>query len=216
MSLAMTLAVNVFRGVRAQHRHETSSDRPLPLSGGVNGVDAALHRHAQHVQRPIALFDSVGDTSRQRLNPGVTLASVDPNAKKAGEGHDVFLLTIVVYTTILHRDMAGIIARELKQQSKFASREQEVLLGLRIAAARIMEPWEKFLKGTAELTPNQYNVLRILRGSHPTRLSCGDIADRMIARDPDITRLVDRLSRGGLVTRVRGRRDRRVVEVGIT
>ena len=85
---------------------------------------------------------------------------------------------------------------------------------MRIAAARIIEPWEKFLKATAELTPNQYNVLRILRGSHPTRLPCGDIAERMIARDPDITRLVDRLSRRGLVTRVRGRRDRRVVEVG--
>ena len=112
--------------------------------------------------------------------------------------------------------MAGVVARELKQQSKFASREQEVLLGLRIAAARIMEPWEKFLKGTAELTPNQYNVLRILRGSHPTRLPCGDIAERMIARDPDITRLVDRLGRRGLVTRVRSRQDRRVVEVGIT
>ena len=112
--------------------------------------------------------------------------------------------------------MAGAVARALKQQSKFASREQEVLLGLRIAAARIMEPWEKFLKGTAELTPNQYNVLRILRGSHPTRLPCGDIADRMIARDPDITRLVDRLGRRGLVTRVRSRQDRRVVEVGIT
>ena len=112
--------------------------------------------------------------------------------------------------------MAGIVARALKQQSTFASREQEVLLGLRIAAARIMEPWEKFLKGTAELTPNQYNVLRILRGSHPTRLPCGDIADRMIARDPDITRLVDRLGRRGLVTRARSRQDRRVVEVGIT
>ena len=112
--------------------------------------------------------------------------------------------------------MAGAVARALKQQSKFGSREQEVLLGLRIAAARIMEPWEKFLKGTAELTPNQYNVLRILRGSHPTRLPCGDIADRMIARDPDITRLVDRLGRRGLVTRVRSRQDRRVVEVGIT
>jgi DNA-binding MarR family transcriptional regulator len=112
--------------------------------------------------------------------------------------------------------MAGIVARELKQRSKFASREQEVLLGLRIVAARIMEPWEKFLKATAELTPNQYNVLRILRGSHPTRLSCGDIAGRMIARDPDITRLVDRLGRRGLVTRVRSRQDRRVVEVGIT
>ena len=112
--------------------------------------------------------------------------------------------------------MAGIVARELKQKSAFASREQEIFLGLRLAAARIVEPWEKFLKATAELTPNQYNVLRILRGSHPTRLACGDIADRMISRDPDITRLIDRLSRRGLVTRVRGRQDRRVVEVAIT
>src|SRR5436189_2103299 len=112
--------------------------------------------------------------------------------------------------------MAGVVARELKQKSAFTSREQEVFLGLRIAAARIVEPWEKFLKSTAELTPNQYNVLRILRGSHPSRLASSDIADRMIARDPDITRLVDRLSRGGLVARVRGRQDRRVVEVAIT
>ena len=112
--------------------------------------------------------------------------------------------------------MAGGIARELKQKRAFASHEQEVLLGVRIAAARIMEPWDRFLKATAELTANQYNVLRILRGSHPTRLPCGDIAARMIARDPDITRLVDRLSRRGLVTRARGRQDRRVVEVGIS
>ena len=112
--------------------------------------------------------------------------------------------------------MAGIVARELKQNRSFASHEQEVLLGLQIAAARIMEPWEKFLKSTAQLTPNQYNVLRILRGSHPTRLPCGDIAERMIARDPDVTRLVDRLGRRGLVTRSRSRQDRRVVEVGIT
>ena len=112
--------------------------------------------------------------------------------------------------------MAGIVARELKQTRGFASHEQEVLLGLQIAAARIMEPWEKFLKSKAELTPNQYNVLRILRGSHPTKLPCGDIAERMIARDPDVTRLVDRLGRRGLVTRGRSRQDRRVVEVGIT
>lgn len=112
--------------------------------------------------------------------------------------------------------MPGTVARELKQQRAFASAEEEVLLGVRMAAARIIEPWEKFLKATAELTPNQYNVLRILRGSHPTRLACGDIAGRMIARDPDVTRLVDRLNRQGLVTRGRSRRDRRVVEVGIT
>ena len=112
--------------------------------------------------------------------------------------------------------MAGGVARELKQKRAFSSREQEVLLGIRIAAARITEPWDKFLKATASLTPNQYNVLRILRGSHPARLACGDISERMITRDPDVTRLVDRLSRLGLVSRARGRRDRRVVEIGIT
>ena len=112
--------------------------------------------------------------------------------------------------------MAGTIARELKQKRPFSSHEQEVLLGLQIVATRVMEPWEKFLKVNAELTPHQYNVLRILRGSHPTKLSCGEIGERMIARDPDITRLVDRLGRRGLVTRTRSRQDRRVVEVGIT
>lgn len=112
--------------------------------------------------------------------------------------------------------MAGVVARELKQHSAFASGEQEILLGLLIASARITEPWEKFLKAHADLTNNQYNVLRILRGSHPTRLACSEIAGRMISRDPDITRLIDRLSRRGLVTRVRGRQDRRVVEVALT
>jgi DNA-binding MarR family transcriptional regulator len=112
--------------------------------------------------------------------------------------------------------MAGVIAGALKQHSRFHSREQEVLLGLRIATARILGPWEKFLKTSADLTPNQYNVLRILRGSHPSRLACGEIADRMISRDPDITRLIDRLSARELVDRVRSERDRRVVEVGIT
>jgi DNA-binding MarR family transcriptional regulator len=112
--------------------------------------------------------------------------------------------------------MSGAIAGALKQRRQFHSREQEVLLGLRIATARILDPWEKFLKITADLTPNQYNVLRILRGSHPSKLACGEIADRMISRDPDITRLIDRLSARELVDRVRSERDRRVVEVGIT
>ena len=112
--------------------------------------------------------------------------------------------------------MAGTVARELKQKSPFSSREEEILLGLRLAATRILEPWTKFLKTTVRLTPHQYNVLRILRGSHPARLACSDIGARMIARDPDITRLIDRLRRRGLAERVRSRQDRRVVEVGIT
>jgi hypothetical protein len=97
--------------------------------------------------------------------------------------------------------MTGVVAAELKQKGPFASSEQEIFLGLLIAAARIVEPWDKFLKAAAGLTNNQYNVLRILRGSHPTPLACGDIAGRMVSRDPDITRLVDRPRRQGLVKR---------------
>jgi DNA-binding MarR family transcriptional regulator len=112
--------------------------------------------------------------------------------------------------------MTGVVAHELKQQKPFSSPEQEVLLGLRMAVARVVEPWARFLKTTAQLTTHQYNVLRILRGSHPTRLACSDIAERMIERDPDITRLIDRLEKRGLVKRSRSRQDRRVVEVGMT
>jgi len=112
--------------------------------------------------------------------------------------------------------MTGVVAHELKQQKPFSSPEQEILLGLRMAAARVVEPWARFLKTTAQLTTHQYNVLRILRGSHPARLACSDIGERMIERDPDITRLIDRLEKRGLVKRSRSRQDRRVVEVGMT
>ena len=112
--------------------------------------------------------------------------------------------------------MTGVVAKQLKQKRAFASVEQEVFLALRIATARLLEPWGAFLKTTAGLTNSQYNALRILRGSHPTRLTCSDIGQRMIARDPDVTRVVDRLTAGKLVERTRSRRDRRVVEVDIT
>lgn len=112
--------------------------------------------------------------------------------------------------------MVDVVARQLKQKTAFASLEQEVLLGLRMTASRALDPWAKFMKASADLTVPQYNVLRILRGSHPTRLPSSDVGDRMIARDPDVTRLVDRLAARGLVTRVRSRQDRRVVEVGVT
>ena len=96
-----------------------------------------------------------------------------------------------MFKQLLFAHMSGVVARELKQKAAFASREQEVLLGLRLAAARVVEPWEAFLKANADLTPNQYNVLRILRGSHPTRLAHREVRERMIARDPDITRVVE-------------------------
>jgi DNA-binding MarR family transcriptional regulator len=67
----------------------------------------------------------------------------------------------------------------------------------------------KVLK-TEDLSPTQYNVLRILRGA-PEGLPCGEIADRMITRDPDITRLLDRLEKRALISRCRETRDRRMV-----
>ena len=62
----------------------------------------------------------------------------------------------------------------------------------------------------AGLSSAQYNVLRILRGS-PDGLPCGEIAGRMITRDPDITRLLDRLEKSGLISRCREAKDRRTV-----
>src|ERR1700747_2227653 len=70
------------------------------------------------------------------------------------------------------------------------------------------------LKGEA-LSPTQYNVLRILRGS-PEGLPCGEIASRMITRDPDITRLLDRLEKRELISRCRETKDRRMVVARIT
>ena len=61
----------------------------------------------------------------------------------------------------------------------------------------------------------QYNVLNVLQEAYPESLSCGDIAGKMVSRDPDITRLLDRLERSGFIERRRGSPDRRLVFVSI-
>ena len=66
-----------------------------------------------------------------------------------------------------------------------------------------------------QLSPTQYNVLRILRGALEG-LPCGEIGQRMITRDPDITRLLDRLEKRGLIVRWRDAKDRRMVLARIT
>jgi len=67
----------------------------------------------------------------------------------------------------------------------------------------------------ADLSSTQYNVLRILRGAKDA-LPCGEIASRMITRDPDITRLLDRMEKRGLISRCRETKDRRMVLARIT
>jgi len=78
----------------------------------------------------------------------------------------------------------------------------------------LSRPLAQLLK-SEDLSATQYNVLRILRGT-PEGLTCGEIASRMITRDPDITRLLDRLEKRGLISRWREARDRRVVMAKIT
>ncbi len=66
-----------------------------------------------------------------------------------------------------------------------------------------------------DLSATQYNVLRIVRGA-PEGLPCGEVGNRMITRDPDITRLLDRLEKRGLIVRSRDSQDRRMVMARIT
>lgn len=67
-----------------------------------------------------------------------------------------------------------------------------------------------------DLSTALYNVLRILRGAGDEGLTCGSVADRLIQHDPDVTRLLDRLERRGLIERRRTDKDRRVVRTSIT
>jgi DNA-binding MarR family transcriptional regulator len=87
--------------------------------------------------------------------------------------------------------------------------EEQVFVALALTTDQLARRLEPVLRA-AEISPTQYNVLRILRGA-PEGLACSEIGNRMISRDPDITRLLDRLEKRGLVSRCRERRDRRMV-----
>jgi DNA-binding MarR family transcriptional regulator len=92
--------------------------------------------------------------------------------------------------------------------------EEAVFLSLLVTTDLLSRALEQVLKAEA-ISPTQYNVLRILRGS-PQGLPCNEVAQRMITRDPDITRLLDRLEKRGLISRRRETQDRRLVTARIT
>jgi DNA-binding MarR family transcriptional regulator len=96
-----------------------------------------------------------------------------------------------------------------------ASVEERIFITLLKVADALGQEAEQLTR-TAELTGTQYNVLRILRGAGPEGLACRGIGDRMITHDPDITRLLDRMEKRGLITRERQKDDRRVVKTRIT
>jgi DNA-binding MarR family transcriptional regulator len=110
--------------------------------------------------------------------------------------------------------MTQALSRRLKQ-ARFANPQQEALLSVAVAAGTIQDLADAVCERHG-LTRSQYNVLRILRGVHPEGHPRREIAQRMIERAPDVTRLVDRLQAQGLVRRNRGGKDQRQVITRIT
>jgi DNA-binding MarR family transcriptional regulator len=102
-----------------------------------------------------------------------------------------------------------------KDSCATVSLEDHVFVALVKAADTLALQGEQLLKASG-LSATQYNVLRILRGAEPAGLACRAIGDRMISHDPDITRLLDRMEKRGLITRERQTDDRRVVKTRIT
>jgi DNA-binding MarR family transcriptional regulator len=116
---------------------------------------------------------------------------------------------------------------EIKQHRPFRSEEAEAALNIHKTADVLQTRMAELLK-PAGLSPTQYNVLRILRGAHRDHLegfggcreggtlACSEVSRRMISREPDMTRMLDRLEKRGLIARARDEKDRRVVCTRIT
>jgi DNA-binding MarR family transcriptional regulator len=102
-----------------------------------------------------------------------------------------------------------------KERRHFDSREQEAFLSLWRTYDRL-RALEDELFARYELTPQQYNALRLLAAERPGRLRTLDLAGRLVSRAPDITRLLDKLEQRGLIERDRPSDNRRVVNVGIS
>ena len=107
--------------------------------------------------------------------------------------------------------MSGsVLQREIRQRRPFRSSAHEAAVGLLRTTDRLRRTLASVVEPRG-ITLQQYNVLRILRGSRPQGLPTLEIAARMVEHAPGITRLLDRLEAKRLVIRERDRRDRRQV-----
>ena len=111
--------------------------------------------------------------------------------------------------------MAGKLKSELKQTKEFTRIEEEANLNIIRTAEFLMAAMAEVMKQES-LTLTQYNALRILRGAGEKGLMCVEIGERMVTKESDITRLLDRLETRGLVSRERPADNRRVVITRIT
>ena len=93
--------------------------------------------------------------------------------------------------------------------------DTELFVAILKTADALAAEAEQLMKASG-LTGAPYNVLRILRGAGPQGLPCNAIGERLISRDPDMTRLLDRMEKRNLIARERQKEDRRVVKARIT
>lgn len=106
--------------------------------------------------------------------------------------------------------MTSDLKSEIRQTKPFPSRQEEAALNLRRTDAVLGEAFDRLLAPFG-ISATQYNVLRILRGAGADGLCRNEIRDRLVSRMPDVTRLLDRMEEGGLITRSRSATDRRMV-----
>jgi DNA-binding MarR family transcriptional regulator len=104
---------------------------------------------------------------------------------------------------------------QTRKGRRFDSLEQEAFLSLWRTYDRL-RALEDELFARHGLTPQQYNTLRLLRSQHPEKIQTLDLAARLVSRAPDITRLLDKLERRGLIDRDRPADNRRIVHIRIT
>jgi len=102
------------------------------------------------------------------------------------------------------------LKNEIAQATPFSSPEEEAILNVMRTSDCLQRAFQRKTREWG-LTQTQYNVLRILRGARPDGLPCAAIGERMIAKEPDITRLLRRLKVLKLIRQNRDRQDRRVV-----
>jgi DNA-binding MarR family transcriptional regulator len=110
--------------------------------------------------------------------------------------------------------MADSIAHVIKQ-NQFESNYQKVLIGIMVANSRFEER-QNFILKQYDISLQQYNVLRILRGQYPNMSTLQLVKERMIDRMSDVSRIVERLRKNALLTRVPKSADRRAVDIRIT
>jgi DNA-binding MarR family transcriptional regulator len=109
----------------------------------------------------------------------------------------------------------GEALKKRTKSAKFESPAQEAMLNLIIAASHLRDMLDRICADYS-ITHGQYNVLRILRGIHPQGHPRCEIAQRLLERAPDVTRLIDRLEQQGLVERGKSEEDRRLSVTRIT